>query len=260
MAFRKKPRVVKKRLYKRKAVKSKSLAVLTRKVNKLTRASNQVEEKEIVLSNGIATYYIAQVNNTSNGYFLLDVTPVTSQSTTDITRIGSQITATKATYRFQLIAQPNMNTNVSIKFLLVKVKGLPITPSQLVTQMYNSNPFITTNLFLNAGIIDYNSDKDPDFVKNYQILKTKTVKYNMENYASGKAIHDISMSHYFKGGHNVFFDGNTNVVQSGQIVLIVLSSAGNQSGSISSLNGVAIQDSSSAYVINYNIRTMYRDA
>lgn len=261
MAFKKKP-YGKKRVIRKKAPykkRSMSIAKLTRQVKNLSR-NYKPELKELGMTNGNLATYVGQVAGNLPGYFSSDITPIPGQASSVSGRIGSKIALKRLEATFQFIAQGNLNTPINIKIGFIRVKGIPLGTTTVVNDVWNVNPFIYTSLGANAGIVDYNSAVDHDFRRNFQFIGFRKIRFYMENYAAGVGVKTVKMNMRFKTPLTVNYDGNTNNIASGQIVLVILTDAGNYSATVASTNtGIPIQTVSSALQFNYQLLHYYFD-
>lgn len=253
---RKKAVVVKKRVYRKR--KSTNVAKLSKAVKKLQR-NFKPELKELIYSNNNNNVYIGQVLQNTAGFYASDVTPSPTQGATYQQRIGSVIRLKHFRLQYQLIAQSNYNQPCSIRLMLVRVKGNPVTASGFVNDMYNPNPFIY-NGAVNAGIVDYNSLLNQDFKKNYQIVKSQSIRIGIENYNNAVMVRNGVMDIWWKTPMEILFDGNTQNLMSGQLLLIGLASSGNYSISANStLSGIPITTLGSGFNFNTNLMFEYYD-
>lgn len=256
-----------KRKYVRRRVK-KAVKKSTRRTPTVAKLAKQVrtlqrnfkpELKELIYSNNNTNVYIGQVIQNSAGFYASDVTPSPTQGTTYQQRIGSAIRLKHFRLQYQLIAQSNYNQPCSIKMMLVRVKGAPVTPSSFVNDMYNPNPFIYLGAN-NAGIVDYNSLRNQDFVKNYEIVKSQTIRIGIEQYNNATMVRNGTFNVWWKTPMDILFDGNTQNLMSGQLILIALASSGNYSISANStLSGIPITTLGTGFNFNTNLMFEYYD-
>lgn len=256
-----------KRRYVRRRVK-KAVKKPTRRVTTVARLAKKVrtlqrnfkpELKELVYTNGSSNVYIGQVIQNTAGFYASDVTPSPTQGATYQQRIGSTIRLKHFRLQYQLIAQSNYNQNCMIKMLLVRVKGAPVTPSSFVNDMYNPNPFIY-NGGVNAGIVDATSLLNQDYKKNYQVVKSKTIRIPIENYANSIAVRNGVLDVWWKTPMEILFDGNTQNLMSGQLILILLANSGNYSISANStLSGIPVTTLGTGFNFNTNLMFEYYD-
>nr|WAE42358.1 MAG: capsid protein [Cressdnaviricota sp.] len=231
--YRKKKTMTKKRVGRRR----RPTTTLAKQVATLRARMPVPEVKHIDYSNASAELFLGQVNVNANNYYSLDVSPYPAEGTGFSQRIGADICLKKTLLKFQFVGQSSMTTPVKIKMLWVHVKGVPATSAAtVVANMFYVNPFICTSGGANAGIIDYNSDFNPDFGSaSYKILKQKTISLPMEQFSSGFDVKSIAYPiTYGKKGHHVRFNGDGSTLAHGQIILILLADCGNSSTSTGS--------------------------
>lgn len=249
----KKPKVAKKS-------EVKTVTTLSKQVDRLVR-NFKPELKEIVYTNGNNLITLGQVLGNNNGYYAYDVTPVCIQGVGETSRLGSGIRLKSFNLRFQFISQPVFGQPISFRMFMFRVKGTPITASTFSALVFDTNPFIFTSGGLNAGIIDYNSQFNTDYIGNYQIVAQKKIFMNNRNYsASGSQIINGVMKHTWSVPMEVGYDGNTNNILKNQLILVVLPSAGNSSGSVvSTLTGIPVQAVNTGVTFNTSLKYNYYD-
>lgn len=248
-----------KRVYKKRPRRTTSVAKLARQVQKISN-TYKPELKEIVYSNGNSSVPIGQMAINNNAYYSYSCTPVVSQGTTSVTRVGSSIRLKSIRLMYQLNWMDNTgNVPTLLKWYLVRVKGTPITPSLLPQLMFELNPFVFTAGGVNASIIDSNSQLNTDFRSNYQIVKYWKDFLPMENLGSGLPSKNRVVNVNWKVPLKIQFDNNTDNVLSNQLVLIGLASAGNTGLSSSTLKNVPTQGALTGYYFNTNMRFQYYD-
>lgn len=221
------------------------------------RRTLEPELKRVDNSNGPLQIYVGQQNVNASNYFTTDITPNSASGTGVSQHVGSQIKLVSTELRIQFLGQQNTNTPIKLVLYLIKVKGIPAsTGSEVVTKMFEANPFIYSGS-LNAGIIDYNSTRSPDYISNYQVVMKKKMVLPMENYASGNIVRDYYFTKKFKN-HLIRFQSNTGTYTSGQLILLVFADAGN-TGAVGSLTNSVNNTSASGCLMNYSYRHNYTD-
>ena len=161
---------------------------------------------------------VGQCNANGSAFLCLDVTPSMAQGITSATRNGNSIKLHSADFKFQLQQMSAMTGRINYKFILVKIKGPPYaTPYNVCANMFNINNFVT-----NGPIIDYNSDRDEETFKQFQIIRQKNVTLPANNNGSQQMTKTFRMGVKYKSHHIKFVTDGSSTVADGQLVLIVL--------------------------------------
>lgn len=211
-----------------------------------------VEKKRVVTNSTAGTNMIGQCDNTSSGHYLLDCTPAPAQGLGYNQRTGNSIKWTSSHYDIQVVQQSATAAPIKLKYYFVKVVGLPYsTISGATAKFLNSNPFVT-----GGTIYDYNSARNPDYFKDFVVLKSGEIKIDPDPQSS------ITMIKSFKIGfklnnHHVKWSLDTSTVSQGQVFLLIVADNGNiSSTTVSTLGGVPVTAINTGVTFNY-IRTDY---
>lgn len=190
-----------------------------------------------------------QVSAAVTGTNAVDVTPNPVQGIAYNERTGSSLKITSAAMEFQFWSQANQSTAIKSVIEFWAVKGEPVTATNFRDNMY----VISTA----SGIIDYFSLYDPDFRKNATLLCSKEFTIPAPQYAGQvqqKTVH-MGLSNL---GHHVKFDKNSITVDSGEIIMVIRSDAGN-SGAISARPNIPILTATSGLTWNMDLKYYYVD-
>lgn len=182
---------------------------------------------------------IGQVAGNVSAYYAADITPIPSQGTTSITRNGNSIRLHSSYFKFQFQQQSATTSKIDFKIMVIQVNGNPWgSPGGLaVPAMFNPNSFILNGVS-NAGIIDYNSDRNTSTFSTFRILRTKNFTLPENQIASQTMIRNVSFGMKYKSHHVKFQADGSNTIQGGQIILLILANNGNAStGTASTLSG-----------------------
>jgi len=211
------------------------------------------EKKRIVITSTQATS-IGQVNANASGYLAIDITPAPGQSNTYDGRSGASIKVNSSYMKFQFYHQTSTAHNIKMKIYIIKINGPPISsPANFLGQMFQQNSFVT------PGIQDYNSQLNPDYFKQYKILRTKTVNIPADTVSGVQVIKEVSIPMNFKN-HHIRFNKDTNTVTSGQILMFILADSGNiSSGSTSTCTPIPVTGTNTGILSNYNFTYYYYD-
>lgn len=206
-------------------------------------------------------------STTLGGWVAIDITPHPQEGNTFSTREGSSITLLSSYMHFQFQQMSaNTLTPIKIKIVILLVKGAPQNVSTMMTTRYlNSTMPNGTGINANNGIIDFNSNVDPDSFGQYKQIYEKTTTLYQDNVDAGLQVreHKIKLRYNRGLGHKVRFLQNTNVVTDGQLVMLITANAGNTNGSFSFTgNGSATMinnATASGALMNFNICHYYID-
>lgn len=244
---RKAKKVLRKKSYKPKKI---SFAKKVLSVMKKT-----AEKKHISYSNAASPLSVGQVDGlNSAGYFFLDMTPSVSQNAGYNGRIGSDIDVVSANLRFQFYQQASTFCNIKIKYQLIYVpNNNENSLSLMMSQMYQNNPF--------NGIIDFNSARNPDYMKSYRILRTGycTLPNDPASVTTQNMIKETRLGFKFKKPVTVRFSGNSNSIAQGRIMLLIMADNGNKNGTTACTLNVPTGAINTGALFNYVIDYYYTD-
>lgn len=229
----------------------KGVPQLTRDVLMLKKMVN-AEKKRIVQNNG--GYTVGQCSVNGQGFLAFEVTPVMSQGNTNSTRNGSSIKLNSSYMKLQFLHQSNTTQPIRLKCYLISVPGLPTTNiTGFINNMFSANPFIT-----GGTIRDYNSQPNPDFFRQYRIIRKTSVYLPPDNYSGAMSIKDVAIPVKFRN-HHVRFNGDTDTITAGQLIFLVMADSGNMGGTTSTLGNIPVTGASTGAILNYNIIHYYYD-
>lgn len=233
--------------------KSKALKVgkIARDVMYLKSVLNPEKKRHNVAGLG---QIVGQVYQNSNGAYVADVTPNPSVGTGYATRNGSSIKLHSLSMNIQFYDQLNSDSNIKGKILFVQVKGNPQTAGTFFTEMFNPNVFIGGG----GTIIDYNSSFNPDIRPQWKLLRSFNFTHRNDAHSTQKGITTRRVGLKFKNYH-VRFSKDTNSVENGQIIMIILLDNGNSSATASTLTNIPNQGASTGLVLDYSIDNYYYD-
>lgn len=185
-----------------------------------------------------------------DGLFVTDLTPNMGQGVTNSTRSGSSIRCCSINFQCQVKQQSSGQSPIRLKFLWVLNKGITTSTTNF------ANNYILTNGF--NGYRDYNSSINPDFIKNFVILRKKSVYIPADNLSSQLQIKDFRVGFKFKQGHHIRYDANTSTVNAGQMFLLVVADSGNSQNIAytGASNGLTQVGANTGANINF-IQTLY---
>lgn len=211
-------------------------------------------EKKRFLNTSATPVPVGQVNINSSGNIVQDITPVMVQGVTYNTRNGASIKLTSAFFRFQFYQQGSRSSAMRIKMYFIRVKGSPQTTTEVQSQFLQTNPFVS------GSIYDLNSNRNPDFFNQYEVLRTKSIYLKDDNTTNDIVIKDIKVGMKFGKGHHVRFDKDSNTVTQGQLILYIVADSGNISTTTgSTISNIPISGISTGALFNFNHTFYYYD-
>lgn len=234
------------------------------RVNALSRLVHTVappEKKHYDFSNGNAQIFVGQVNQNSNNYLTVDCSADPNSGVGITERVGSAIKVVSSSYRFQFFAQVGAVTPIRGRIEIFRVRGAPQTASNAATNFYSVNPFIYTSGAVIANIIDYNSERNPDFMSQYEVLARRRFYIPMDELLTGNArqMQEVHIPIKYRKPIDVRFNGNTSTISAGQLFFIITMDAGNTSGTVSTLVNIPATVISSGALANFSFRHYYTD-
>jgi len=178
-------------------------------------------EKKRFLQNLNTGNLVAQVNGNSSGHWLLDLTPNISQGNGYNQKNGNSFKWHSSFLDFQFQQQSATNGALRIKIQLIKVVGQALSTVSDIMGKY----ILPTN-FTSGTVYDINSPRNPDYFKNYIVLKTKYVSLPADNLSGQLSIKRVKMGIKYKN-HHVRTNGNDPTITMGQVLLLITSDRGN---------------------------------
>lgn len=193
-----------------------------------------------------------QCNINADAYLYGDITPAIVQGLGVAERTGGSVKLTSMSFNFQAISQVNLQTALKFKVWIVRLKD---ASTEALTTI--ANQLLVPNVF--SGRIDYNSERNPDYFNNFQVLACRKYKINADNFAT-QANRFVDGGINLKLNHHVRWDGNGNVCTQGQIVMFITADTGNMNtGTASTLTNIANPGVSTGAVITVQTKYFYVD-
>lgn len=193
---------------------------------------------------------VSQVNANANGYYILDITPVPAQGDGVSNRTGSSLKLHSSSINLQLYQQSAAISPMKFKIFIIKVNGNPDLLTNVVGQFLVANPFNTAT--------DYNSNRNPDFMKNFRVLRVIKTSLAPDNLTSAVSMRELRIGLKYKN-HHVRYDRNTTTVTNGQIVMLITVDSGNQSTTTASTLNVPVQATNTGALVNWFYDHYYYD-
>lgn len=262
MAFKKyvnKAKGVVKRAYKKRYVR-KGKTNYTKMVKDVMYLKSVLNPEKKKQSGSFTDQMVGQCSTDTQGWFCSDITPSPPQSAGVAGRNGNSIKLHASHIKYQFQAQSaNNGSPIRFRMMIVKTVGTPVaTGNPYMQAMFLPNTFINLG-GVNAGIIDYNSDRREDTFKQFIILRSKTI-YLKPNNHNGQTQHVTgSIGLKYKSHHVKFATDASNARSDGQIVLIILADNGNIGGTTSSLVGTQAVNPNTGSNVQMDISTWYYD-
>lgn len=180
---------------------------------------------------------VGQVNYNSSGHCVVEITPTPSQGTGYGTRVGSSISLRSIHSRLQLQTQDNFLANGNYKFMIVQTRNGDAFD---ITKFLNWNRFVYA--LSSTAIYDTISERDPDYFRDYQVLRTKVIKFPQDTFNNNKQQRTFSLSLNFgRNGKHIRYDDNTNTPTNTRLYIVALADTGNCSGvNASTLGGIMV--------------------
>lgn len=203
-----------------KQISTKGIPQMIKDINQLKAVINSEKLRYTIASSSTTPNNVAQINGNSAGHHTFDVTPQPTQGDGYNNRTGASIKIHSSNFQFLFTEQTNTMSDLRLKIVLFEVKGNSTTAATAVSEMFLANPF--------TGIIDYSSARNPDYFKDYRVLKTKFVKIPMNpaSMTGQFAVKPIRFGMKYKNRH-VRWDKNTSVITSGQMFCVIFCDVGN---------------------------------
>lgn len=262
MAFKKyvnKAKGVVKRVYKKRYVR-KGKTNYTKMVKDVMYLKSVLNPEKKKQSGFFTDVMVGQCSTNTQGWFCSDITPSPPQNAASSGRNGNSIKLHASHIKYQFQAQSSTNGSpVRYRLMIVKTKGTPIAAGDTyMNAMFLPNTFITLS-GVNAGIIDYNSDRREDTFKQFTILRSKNI-YLKPNNHTGQIQHVTgSIGLKYKSHHVKFATDASNARSDGQLMLIILADNGNIGGTTSSLVGTQAIAPNTGANVQMDISTWYYD-
>lgn len=244
----------KRRVYKKTGYKPKaSVSTLKRKVYQLSSTLKPEKKHKTVSAAGLL---VGQINVNASAYGAYDITPLCASSTTYGGRSGSRIRLVSSYIQMQLFGQGSTTSNIRGRILVFKTSTPQTSPGTFVANMLNYNSFAGGGF----SIVDYNSSYNPDFFRDWKLIREKKFMYRPDNITNQNMILSLAVPlKYNKGkGHVIQYNKDSNTLVDGQILMVILLDNGNV-GAVSTLTNVPIIAANTGLNLNYNVEHYYTD-
>lgn len=138
-----------------------------------------VEKKRVDFSPGAPISFGATAGAGVSGAYSSGLSPVIPQGTSGATRTGNSIKLVSGCLDIQFNQSVNTVNQVKIRYAVVcrADSSTIIAAASALPQVWEPNIF--------SGVIDYHSNRDPEFFSAYKIVKTGTVILQQDSIAAG---------------------------------------------------------------------------
>lgn len=216
------------------------------------------EKKRYTINNSSATP-LGQVSGNINGGLALDITPLPQQGTGFSTRNGSSIKLHSSYLQFQFYHQAQTVAPIRVKIYIFEIKGATQAPITNVSSSFLSvNPFIYAGNSPAVAIYDYNSARNPDFMKQYRLIKVKTATVPADTLSTQPMIKDVKIGLKYKNLHTRF-SADSQTVTSGQLCCLIVTDCGNSGTTASSVALIPATGATTGLSVNYNFVHYFYD-
>lgn len=236
-------------------ISTKGVSQMVKDINYLKSAINS-EKLRFIINPGTSTTALGQIAGNAPGYIAADITPTPTQGDGYNNRTGSSIKIHSSNYKFFFTEQSSTMSHLKFKIMIFRVNGNSTTTATAISEIFNANPF--------TGIIDYNSSRNPDYFKDYKLIKTKyaDIPMNPASLVGQQGVKEIRFGMKLRNYH-VRWDKNTSVITSGQLLMFIFCNSGNTGAVPTSApyNGASIpvQAASTGALENHYIEHYYYD-
>jgi len=230
------------------------MAKLEQKVN-LLAINTQPEKKRKTFA--VAAQLVGQVNVNQSGYYVADITPLAASSTTYGGRTGSSIRLKSSYIQMQLFGMSSTSANIKGRILIFKTDSYQSSPSTFVTNMLNLNTFVNGGF----AIYDFNSSYNPDYFKEWKLIREKKFTFRPDNITNQNMITTLGFGlKYNRGqGHIIRYNKDSTTVIEGQIIMLILVDNGNIGATACTYTNVPVIAANTGLNLNYNIENYYYD-
>ncbi len=229
-------RAIKRRYFKGKGYSNPKISQMYSDVMALKSMVN-AEKKRIQIASSTDNV-VGQVNGNTSGHFLLDITPNIAQGVGYNQKSGNSFKLHSSHIDFQMLSQGSNISGCKLKIQVIRVFGQPFsTVSDVMGKFITVNPFIYNGASI-ATVYDSNSPRDPDYYRNYKVLKTQTCWLKNDDITGESVMKQLQIGLKYKNFH-IRTNDNDPTLSSGQILLLITADRGNTSGVASTLTGIS---------------------
>lgn len=208
------------------------------------------EKKEVRTYQSAGNVGIGQINqNTDNAYWQQDITPVIPQGAADGQRNGDVVKINSMLIKGIIQQQSAAVLPQRLRYYVVRVKGTPET--------VNINNFLIQNP--QTSCTDFNSIRNKERFRNYQVVRTGTIKMSSDQYSGqGSTFKDFKIPLKFKHYHLDYLSGTTTPTN-GQMILYIVADSGNINAANSASTTIPITTALTGSLVSYTCDAWYYD-
>jgi hypothetical protein len=224
-------RAVKRRYFQGKGYSNPKIGQMVKDISVLKSMVNAEKKRlEVPISTG---QLVGQVNAANSGHWIADLTPNVTQGSGYNQKTGNSFKWHSSFLDFQFQQQTSVSSPIRLKIEIVKVVGLPYTTVSDILGKY-----IEPTSFTSGTIYDIHSPRDPDYYKNFIVLKRKFVYLPMDNTSGQLMLKRVKMGIKYKN-HHVRTNNNDPTITMGQVFMLITADNGNCNGStVSTITGI----------------------
>lgn len=208
----------------------------------------------------INSLQVGQINGNGDGGFFEDITPLIAQGVTASTRNGASVKLHSSIWHFQFVQQSATLCKTKLMVEIWAIEKEPYAPSTFTwrNEHWLPNPFITGG----GDVRDYNTQVNPDNYMKGRCIARRRIVIPTDSLGNEKLVTDLKIPiNYNKGkGRHIRYAKDTNVVEHGQMYLVIRADRGNLSNvNNSTLVGVPDLVVNTGVNFNYNVMHYYYD-
>lgn len=197
-----------------------------------------VEKKRVDVAQGNGVTF-AQFAGAGTGLYASDITPTPAEGITGSTRNGLSLKLVSACMDIQINQSASTINEFRYKWFIVCRPDASLSTTAAVA----STQFFEPNLF--SGVIDYHSNRDPEYFHQFRVIKKGTGKLTSDQLATQTSYNQWKVP--LKLNHHLKFntDASTTTVKN-QLFMFIIA----DSGEVTALTGAQVR---------FNIRYYFVD-
>lgn len=225
-------------------------------VNMMKKMLN-VEKKHITIFR--KSQPVGQVNGLISGLNATDITPIIPQGITAETRNGNSVKLVSSYIQFQFFHQANTQAQIKGQIWIFKAAGrFNRIPFDSAAEVWKFNPFIGDGTNNGSNVIDINSQRNPDFFRDFILVRKKNFTVKMDGITGQQQVSNVNIPLKYKN-HHVRYDNNSDIPTAGQIYLFILLDNGNLATLVSGCTGIPTTTGLTGLIFNMNCQHYYID-
>lgn len=197
-----------------------------------------IEKKRIDVAQGNGVSF-AQFAGAATGAYAVDITPTISQGVTGNTRNGLSVKLVSCCADIQINQSTNTVSEFRYKWFIVCRPDASLTTNASVAL----SQFFESNLF--SGVVDYHSNRDPEFYHQFRVIKSGYGKLTSDQLATQTSYNQFKVPLKLKHHLKYNTDASTTTTKNQFFMFIVA-----DSGDVTALTGGQVR---------FNMRYYYVD-